>query len=93
MFRLNDKNGVRKSGDNAVPLREALGFKTDTLTIKDYSDCTPEEKKVIELLRNPLSRDDLIEALNLPISQANALLSLMEIKGLIKESVGEIHLL
>ena len=59
---------------------------------RDYSDCSVEEKKIVELLKTPLSRDDLLEALELPISQANALLSLMELKGLIKESVGEIRL-
>lgn len=76
-------------------LLEALGFssaKRSTLDAKRYDDCPPEELRVIELLREPLSRDDLIDALDLPISQANALLSLMELKGLIKESVGEIHL-
>lgn|SRR3989338_4227031 len=74
-------------------LLEALGFKPTDKVVRDYSGCTPEEKKVIELLQNPLSRDDLLDALDIPINQANALLSFMELKGLIKESVGEIHLL
>lgn len=74
-------------------LLEALGFKSNEKVACDYSDCTPEEKKVIELLAESLPRDDLIDALDIPINQANALLSLMELKGLIKESTGEIHLL
>ncbi|MDO8594140.1 MAG: DNA-processing protein DprA [bacterium] len=73
-------------------LLEALGFKPNEKMVRDYSDCTPEEKKVIELLQSPMPRDDLIDALDIPINQANALLSFMELKGLIKESVGEIHL-
>src|SRR3989338_6817872 len=58
-----------------------------------YEDCTEEEKKVIELLQSPLSRDDLIDALGPPISRANALLSLMELRGFIKELGGEMRLI
>ena len=74
-------------------LREALGFKASEKVVRDYSDCTPEDKKVIALLQNPMPRDDLVDELALPIGTANALLSLMELKGLIKETSGEIRLL
>lgn len=77
-------------------LLEALGFDItarQTLSAKRYDDCPPEEKKVIALLQAPLSRDDLLDQLLMPIGKANALLSLMEIKELIKESGGEIHLI
>jgi hypothetical protein len=47
--------------------------------------------KIIELLREPMERNDLIRASGLPISEANALLSIMEIKELIKEELGEIR--
>lgn len=73
-------------------LLEALGFKTGDKVERDYSDCTAEEKKVVKLLQNPLSRDDLIDSLGIKVSQANSLLSLMELKGLIKEIAGEITL-
>ncbi len=76
-------------------LLEALGFDTtkrSALNAKRYDDCTPEEKKVIELLQNPMPRDDLVDELAIPIGKANALLSLMELKGLIKETGGELHL-
>ena len=76
----------------AGDLREALGFKASEKVVRDYSSCTEEERRVIELLQNPLSRDDLLSQLDLPTGKANALLSLMEIKELIKESGGEIHL-
>lgn len=78
---------------SSIDLLEALGFKPNEKIARDYSDCTPEEKKVIALLAEPLSRDDLIDALGISTSQANALLSFMELKGLIKESIGEIHLI
>jgi DNA processing protein len=73
---------------------EALGFKIDDSARQAslFEDLLPEEKKVVELLREPVPRDELIKKLKMPIQEANALLSLMEIKGLIKEEMGEIRL-
>jgi len=59
----------------------------------EYNECSPEEKKIIEILKEPQTRDDLLRALDLPIGEANAVLSIMELKGLIKESLGEIYLI
>ncbi|MEK7107695.1 MAG: DNA-processing protein DprA [Patescibacteria group bacterium] len=78
-------------------LLEALGFKTEAKNSQAqlalaYADCSPDEKKILELLREPLARDILIGKLNFPASRINALLSVLEIKGLIKESMGELHL-
>ena len=58
----------------------------------EYAECSPEEKKVINLLRAPMEKDTLLRSLNIPTGQANAVLSVMELKGLIKETLGEIHL-
>lgn len=73
-------------------LKEALGFAGKTgeeiIKIEDMSD---EEKMVFQLLREPLSRDELIRETNLPITKANTLISAMEIKGLIKEELGEMR--
>ena len=86
----------------ATPIRssedilEVLGFKIDetpkNLELK-YSDCSDEELLVIKILNEPLPKDELIRALKMPISQANAIISIMEIKGLIEESLGEIRLI
>jgi DNA processing protein len=80
----------------AEDLLEALGFKTKDSTPKnlelEYHECSPEEKAVIKILREPTPKDDLLRALNMPINQANAVLSIMELKGLIKETLGEIRL-
>ena len=78
-------------------LLEALGFKIEAENSQAqlalaYSDCSPDEKKILGLLREPLARDELISKLEFPASRTNALLSVLEIKGLIKESVGELHL-
>jgi predicted Rossmann fold nucleotide-binding protein DprA/Smf involved in DNA uptake len=86
----------------ATPIRtsedilEALGFKIDeapqNLELK-YSDCSDEELLVIKILNEPLPKDELIRALKMPISQVNAIISIMEIKGLIEESLGEMRLI
>jgi DNA processing protein len=75
-------------------LLEALGFEIPNEIDKQarlFADSSLEEKKVLDLLREPISRDELIRQMNMPTPQANALLSVMEIKGLIKESLGEIQ--
>ncbi len=80
------------SGDDIL---EALGFErrdTDQLKL-NLADLTEPERKVVEILQiEPLTRDDLLRELGLPISEANSLLGIMEIKGIIKETLGEIRL-
>ncbi|KKR43878.1 MAG: Transcriptional regulator, MarR family [Parcubacteria group bacterium GW2011_GWF1_40_6] len=72
---------------------EALGFKIDAESKQQslFEDARPEEKLVLKLLTEPLERDELIRKMNLSTSTANSLLSIMEIKGLIKEEMGEIR--
>ncbi len=80
---------------NAEDVLEALGFekeKDEDKQKKLFKDLSPEEKKVVVLLREPLERDELIRAMKLPIPTANAILSVMEIKEIIKEEMGEIRL-
>lgn len=78
-------------------LLEALGFKNKDSAPRnlqlEYNECSPEEKAVIKILRTPMPKDDLLRALDMPVGQANAVLSVMELKGLIKETLGEIHLI
>ena len=86
----------------ATPIRtsedilEALGFKIEetpqNLELK-YSDCSEDELLVIKILNEPMEKDELIRNMKMPISRASAVLSIMEIKGLIKESLGEIRLI
>jgi len=77
-------------------LLDALGFekeKDEDKQAKLFEDSLPEEKMVLKLLREPIPRDDLIRKMKMPISSANSLLSVMEIKGLIKEEFGEIRII
>jgi DNA processing protein len=77
-------------------LLAALGFEDKNTAPRNlelaYTDCSDEEKKVIEILKEPKPRDEILHSLDLPVSQTNAVLSVMELKGLIKESLGEIRL-
>ncbi len=80
---------------SAEDVLEALGFeikKDESKQAKLFADLSPEEKKVIDLLREPMPRDDLIRAMKMPTPNANAIISIMEIKELIKEELGEIRL-
>ena len=70
-----------------------LGFKEEkTGTKRDYSNCTPAEQTILELLAQPMPKDELIRASGLTTSEANTTLSVLEIKGLIKETMGEVRL-
>lgn len=76
---------------------EALGFKVDEKSQRSkqqnlFEDASPKEKIVLKLLSEPMERDNLIREMGMPTAEANALLSVMEIKELIKEELGEIRL-
>jgi DNA processing protein len=78
----------------AEDVLEALGFelpKDEDKQAKLFLDLSGDEKKVMDLLREPTSRDDLIRTMKIPTPTANALLSVMEIKGLIREELGQIR--
>jgi DNA processing protein len=73
---------------------DAFGFIQGGLFApKDYSDCSPDEMLVVNLLSEPLERDEIIRTINKPIHVTQAILSIMEIKGLIREEMGEIRLI
>jgi len=83
---------------SSAQILEVLGFKaeedktTKNLELKNLSD---DERKVFALIENPLNRDELIRELaksGMSIGNSSALLSIMEIKGLIEEKLGEIRL-
>lgn len=100
IFSPNSKGVNKLLRQGATPITsaedvlEALGFelpKDEERQAKLFLDLLPEEKTIIGILREPMPRDDLIRAMKMPIPAANALLSVMEIKGLIKEELGEIR--
>ena len=94
----NGTNGLIKQGATPVTtsedVLEALGFKIEKIKQTDaekYADCSREEMKIIGLLHEPIERDELIRISGMKTAEANALLSIMELKDLIKEELGEIR--
>lgn len=77
-------------------LLEMLGFKATTdndAPTLDFNLLSKTERIIVNLLTiEPLPRDELIRQLAQPTSETNVLLATMEIKGLIKETLGEISL-
>ncbi len=81
------KNGATPitSSDDIL---EALGIHV-TPHMQHLETLSDAEKKVVELLSHPMHRDTLIDALELPVTEAHVLLSAMELKGIIIERMGE----
>jgi hypothetical protein len=74
---------------------QALGLenKTGPQSLAELrTDLSDEEMRVIEIIATPRSRDDLLTELEMPITDANILLSTMEIKGLITEELGLVRI-
>ncbi len=85
---------VNKSED----ILAALDFNTEEAGIEKqgrlFADLAPIEQKIVEILESDsLPRDELIELAELPTAEANIILSTMEIKGIIREAMGEIRLI
>jgi DNA processing protein len=74
---------------------QALGLASEVpiQTSLPLADLSSLERKIVDLLSvEPLPRDILISEIALPTSETNSTLAVMEIKGLIKETMGEIRL-
>lgn len=71
-------------------LLDAVGFETKNEMAQSIvpEDCTKDERRLLVLLETPKEKDALIHALGLTTPQIGALISLLEIKGLIKETAG-----
>lgn len=75
-------------------LLEALGIQTESEDKQKmlFEDMTEDEKTVCKNIQAPLSRDELVEKLEWPPSRLNMALTLLELKGAIKESGGKVFL-
>ena len=59
-----------------------------TRDVSEYLSLTPEEEKILAALCEPKSRDQVMEELSLDPATTNITLSLLEIKGVIRETLG-----
>ncbi len=101
IYSPNSKGTNRLIRNGATPITssedvlEALGFQQETDFDKQqklFEDLSFDEKMVVELLREPMPRDELIRALSISTQKANSVLSVLEIKNIIKEEYGEMRL-
>jgi DNA processing protein len=81
---------ITQSNDIVTAL--GLKIKENLFEKKDYKDCSSDEHEVINLLSEPISRNEIIQRLGKPVYVTQTILATMEIKGIIEEVMGEIHL-
>ena len=68
-----------------------LDTNEDNRALFDASELSEDEKTLMNILDTPCSRDELIRKSKLDTGQASAILSLLEIRGLIYEKMGEVR--
>jgi DNA processing protein len=96
IFAENSKGALQFLKLGATPVTEpedilkVLGIQTKT-SEKTHTPLTQDEERVYVLLREPMPRDELIEKLGMPVTEANVLLSAMELKDLVYEKLGKMY--
>lgn len=87
---------IRDSDDILEALHLEIKNSENENDEEKYYDCSEKEMLIIKILIEPLPRDEILRQANLehqiPIGETQTLLSLLELKGLIKETMGEIRL-
>ena len=83
------KNGATPI-ESAADILDALHIKTPSIE-QGSIPLSPEERRIAEILTEPCSRDEIIAQLALPVHEASALLSALEIKGCVREEMGMLH--
>lgn len=68
---------------------EAFGISLEPKNLQ--FDLSPIEERILSTLNEPMTKDDLIRKLEMPISEVNSTLTIMQVNGIIKESGGEIY--
>lgn len=95
IFSENSKgtNKLMKSG--AIPVTSAEDilqhFGIETKSAEKEFNLSPIEEKIISALIEPMPKDELIRKTGLLAKDINPTLSILEIRGIIKESGGEIY--
>lgn len=75
----------------SADILEVLELKEKERAESTPPDCSAEELAILNFLSEPTSRDDLLAKSGLSITNFNMAISGLEIKGLIKETLGKIH--
>ncbi len=79
---------VRSSAD----ILDTLGIAPDATRERALpADISDGERELLELLVEPLPRDEIIQRMGIPARDANVIISSLELRGLIAEKLGVIH--
>lgn len=70
---------------------QILGVMPEVKKAALRSDLSEDELRVVEVISSPIPRDELIRTLGIGASEANILLSTMELKGVIVEELGVVR--
>jgi DNA processing protein len=81
---------VRSSNDILEALK--IDASNSSSKNKNYADCSENELKIIALLREPMEKDEVFARAGLSAGELQTLLTLLELKGYIKEFLGQIRL-
>ena len=94
IFSRNSVGSNNLIKDGAIPIFNSEDilkhFGMETSRKNEIRDLSENEKAVIAVLTEPMTKDELIEKTGMEIGKVNILISSMEIKGIIKESYGKI---
>ena len=82
--------GIGKLDFENAPLRSE---KQSSAGLKKYSNCSANELLIVEILREPIGRDELLSRSPLSVPETQTILSLLELKGLLEERLGELKLI
>ncbi len=75
-----------------IPDLKSAGQKTEEAKALRFAGCSEDEKDILALLAEPRSRDDLIRLSGRKPGEISIILTLLELKGLIRESLGAVRL-
>lgn len=89
-LELNYELGIMNRGDRPASAKATAGE-------AKYSNCSERELLIIKILENPAPRNEILHLVSsehqIPVGEAQTLLTLLELKGLIEEKLGEIRLI
>ncbi|MCR4283941.1 MAG: DNA-processing protein DprA [Parcubacteria group bacterium] len=95
IFSINSAGSNKLIRQGAIPITssaeliEGLGLNPQT-SKQEEINFNDSEKQILDMLSEPIERDELLRNTKLTLKEFNPLLMTMEIKGLIKETGGKI---
>lgn len=98
IFSKNSEGPHHLIKNGAIPITspddliEALNLEKQTEENFTKNDLSEEEQKIVSLLeQEPLTRNEIVEILDLSTTECSVLLTKLELRGVVKESFGKLH--